>query len=58
MLVKASVEIQSDKSTEHHDFISGMLHSPYFTMVWGIVGIITLIIGVKDFIHHRKCSRE
>jgi hypothetical protein len=35
-----------------------ILHSPWLSLVWGIVGIITLIIGVKDYLHHRKCKRH
>jgi hypothetical protein len=41
-----------------HDvgLIDRILHSPYFAILWGIVGLFTLWIGIKDFIHHRKCS--
>ena len=42
----------------HHDesFIESVLHNPYFAILWGIIGIVTLWIGIKDFIHHRKCK--
>lgn len=33
-----------------------LLHSPYFAILWAIVGIFTLWIGIKDFIHHNKCK--
>jgi len=33
-----------------------MLHNPYFAILWGIVGLFTLWIGIKDFIHHKKCN--
>jgi hypothetical protein len=36
---------------------SQILHSPYFSVVWAVIGIFTLYIGVKDFIHHRKCKK-
>lgn len=55
MLVKASIELQDSENT-HNDFISELLHSPYFTMLWALVGILTLYIGIKDFIHHKKCK--
>jgi hypothetical protein len=41
---------------EHHHDHDDWLHHPMFGLVWGIVGITTLYIGIKDFIHHRKCN--
>jgi len=43
---------------EHVDknAIDTMLHSPYFAILWAFVGLFTLVIGIKDFIHHRKCN--
>ena len=38
------------------NLIDNMLHSPYFAVLWAIVGLFTLVIGIKDFIHHRKCN--
>jgi hypothetical protein len=35
-----------------------ILHNPYFSLLWAIIGLITLIIGVKDYIHHRKCKTK
>jgi predicted membrane protein len=55
MLVKASIELQ-DTPTNHSGLFSDLLHSPYFTIVWALVGILTLYIGIKDFIHHKKCK--
>lgn len=45
---------------EHNDIstIDMLLHSPYFAIIWAIVGIFTLVIGIKDFIHHKKCNHE
>jgi len=45
-------------ATEQHDdtFIEKIMHSPVFALVMGIVGILTLVIGIKDYIHHRKCN--
>lgn len=47
-------------ATEHHHhhdegILETMLHSPYFAILWGLIGIFTLWIGIKDFIHHKKC---
>lgn len=50
ILVRASME------THHHGLFDTMLHSPYFAILWAIVGLFTLWIGIKDFIHHRKCN--
>jgi hypothetical protein len=43
---------------EHTDtnLIDSMLHSPYFAVLWAIVGVFTLWIGIKDFIHHKNCK--
>lgn len=32
-----------------------IMHSPYMAGLWGIIGIYTLVIGIKDFRHHREC---
>jgi len=40
----------------HHSFIDSILHNPFFAIIWGIIGLITLWIGVKDFRHHEKCN--
>ena len=37
-------------------FIDTLTHSPYFAILWAFVGLFTLVIGIKDFIHHRKCN--
>ena len=34
----------------------GLLDSPYFSILWAIVGALTLVMGIKDFIHHKKCK--
>lgn len=38
--------------SEPHSF----LEHPVFVMVWALVGLITLVVGVRDFIHHKKCN--
>jgi hypothetical protein len=41
-----------------HTVIEEILHSPVFAIIWGLIGIFTLIIGVKDFLHHKKCDEQ
>lgn len=52
LLVTYSMEGHNHEST----WTDRILHSPYFAILWAIIGIITLVIGVKDYIHHRKCN--
>lgn len=35
--------------------IHKIMHSPYAAILWGLIGVYTLVIGIKDFNHHRKC---
>jgi hypothetical protein len=32
-----------------------VMEHPAFTAAMSIVGISSLVIGIKDFMHHRKC---
>ena len=54
ILVKKSFGPKIEHVNE--SMIDSMLHSPYFAILWAIVGIFTLWIGIKDFIHHNKCK--
>jgi len=38
-----------------HSLIDDMMHSPVFALIMGAIGILTLIIGIKDYKHHKKC---
>jgi len=42
----------------HHDegLVESILHNPIFAFIWGIIGLLTLWIGIKDFKHHNKCE--
>ena len=31
------------------------LHSPIIGVIWGVIGLVTLYIGIKDFRHHKDC---
>ncbi len=48
----------STEGHNHESWIEKIMHSPIFAMFWAIVGIVTLIIGIKDFIHHRRCEKH
>jgi hypothetical protein len=41
-----------------HGFIHILTHSPYFAIVWAILGIFTLWVGIKDYKHHNKCKDD
>ena len=41
---------------EKEDFIERVMHNPIFALIMGIIGLLTLVIGIKDFIHHIKCK--
>ena len=43
-------------SSSHNEKIEEILHSPIFSLIWLVVGIISLWIGIKDFRHHKKCE--
>ncbi len=50
-------------ATEHHhehdeSLIDQIMHNPIFALVMGLVGIFTLVIGIKDYRHHRRCKHE
>jgi hypothetical protein len=49
-------------STEHHhdheSWIDSIMHSPVFALIWAVIGILTLVIGIKDYRHHRKCAHD
>ena len=49
-------------SVEHEhvneSWIDKIMHSPVFAIIWAFIGIITLVIGIKDYRHHRKCKHE
>jgi hypothetical protein len=34
------------------------MHNPIFALIMGVVGILTLVIGIKDYRHHKKCATD
>lgn len=53
LLVAYSVE-------EHHheSWIDKVMHHPIFAIVWATIGIFTLVIGIKDYRHHKRCNHK
>lgn len=46
----------SEHEHEKESMIDSVLHNPIFGISMAFIGIITLVIGIKDFIHHKKCE--
>lgn len=46
------------KSNTNRDFAHYLMDNPYMSIIWAIIGIATLLIGVRDFIHHKKCQKH
>jgi hypothetical protein len=40
----------------HNETMEQLLHSPILSFIWAVVGLATLIIGIKDFKHHKNCK--
>lgn len=52
VLLKLSTETHTD--CEPESFAERLIHNPILSIIWAIIGLITIYIGVKDFIHHKK----
>lgn len=39
----------------HHDSI---FDSPVFSFIWAFIGLFSLIIGIRDYVHHRRCNHN
>ena len=48
----------SMESHEHHSWIDELMHNPILAFVWAIIGITSLVIGIRDYRHHRRCKHE
>lgn len=40
----------------HNDRIEKIMENPFFSISMGLIGLLTLVIGIKDYIHHKKCK--
>lgn len=52
-LISYSIE----KHNHHESQIDSILHNPIMSLIWAIIGIISLIFGIKDYRHHKHCNR-
>lgn len=51
------VTYASNHKEEHHEgVIDTILHHPAVAVLWAVIGLATLIIGIKDYRHHKKCK--
>ena len=41
---------------DHHSWVEELMHSPIISLIWAIIGIVSLIIGIRDYRHHKKCE--
>ena len=56
--VQSVLLVSSSLEREHHTGLDAVLHSPILSVVWAVIGLITLYIGIKDFRHHEKCQKH
>jgi hypothetical protein len=53
--IQSILLVSSSLEEHHHTGLDAVLHSPILSIVWAVIGLITLYIGIKDFRHHKKC---
>ena len=53
-----SVLLVSSSLNKDNTGLDAVLHSPILSIVWAVIGLITLYIGIKDFRHHKKCHKH
>ncbi len=55
-----SVFLISYSMEDHHQhsWIDSMLHNPILAFIWAVIGITSLVIGIRDYRHHRDCKHE
>ena len=54
--IQSMILLKYSTVKEEHSFVEEMIHNPIFSLIMGFIGIITLIIGIKDYLHHKKCK--
>lgn len=50
--IQSMILLHESTSQEHQ----GIFHTPIFALIWAIVGLTSLVIGIRDYKHHRKCK--
>ena len=53
-----SILLVSSSLENDNTGLNFILHSPILSIVWVVIGLITLHIGIKDFRHHKKCHKQ
>lgn len=53
-----SLLLVKESMSNHESKLDSFLHNPILSLVWGLIGLVTLVIGIKDFLHHKKCKHE
>ncbi len=53
-----SLLLVNSSISEEHTGLDAILHSPILSIIWAIIGLITLYIGIKDFRHHKNCHKD
>lgn len=43
-----------------HDegWLDSLMHNPFVSLLWAVIGLVTLVIGIKDYRHHKKCDKH
>jgi len=55
--VQSVLLVSSSLKEDNHTGLDAVLHSPILSIIWAVIGLITLYIGIKDFRHHKKCHK-
>lgn len=50
--------IQSLIMTTGHQHGMEFFDHPAWMVVWSIIGVLSLVIGIRDWRHHRKCNHH
>lgn len=45
-------------NNDKESWLEKLVHSPAMSLIWATIGIITLIVGLKDYKHHKNCKHE
>lgn len=53
------VAYSTESHHEHyHTTFEKVIHHPTFAILWAIIGVMTLVIGIRDYRHHKKCENK
>lgn len=52
------VTVSATSHGENETLIEHILHNPILNILWAIIGLFTLYLGIKDFIHHKNCKHK